>query len=86
MLRGFLCLLLECVQHIDGIFQTGQINHPKRSCFVPDTDFFNSPANSRHGLEMIRLPSFLHLLQLLSGLSSRRLRKRSDILQSIADE
>jgi NDP-sugar pyrophosphorylase family protein len=70
-LRGALRLLLKAVQHIDGIFEPGNINHTEDPGFIFDPKFLYALSHIRHWFEIGRLQPILHAVKLVSGVSPR---------------
>jgi hypothetical protein len=53
VLAGGLGLLLEGVQHVHGLSQSGDVDHPIRAAAVPDPEFFDALATEGIGLKSL---------------------------------
>jgi hypothetical protein len=77
---------LERRQHYDGVGQAGRVDHSIRSRVVPDSDLLNALAHRRHRLEVVRLPTALHLVELVTGIVPSIVGKLAQALERVAEE
>src|SRR2546427_13234773 len=70
-------LLLKCVEDVNGLFESCDVNNPEFILSM-DADFANSCANDRHRFPIARFKAALHSIQLVAGLLSRILRKSAN--------
>jgi len=68
-------LLLEGMQHKNGILYLGDVKHSKRSGLVADADFAHPLSYTRHRFPITRLKTLLNLVQLNAGFLPGCLRK-----------
>ncbi len=74
------------MQHIDRAGPPGKVDHTIGPSIVRNPNFFDTLPNSRHWLEVVRLLSTLHSLQLITRIVPRILGKVTKTLQGIAEE
>lgn len=65
---GGLGFLLEQMQDIDGIGESGGVDNPISARFIPYTDFFNALANGGHRFEIAGLFAALDAVQLITNI------------------
>src|SRR5580692_361747 len=83
-LGSSLRFLLEGVKHIHSLFHSSRIDHAICAEFIPNTNFFDTLADRRHGLEIVRSLSVLHFLELIACVLPGILGKLTYGLQRVA--
>lgn len=77
---------MEGVKHVHRFRETGCVDDPVCTRFLPNANFFDAPANRRHWLEVIWRFSVLHSLQLPTCVAAGLVRKIAQLLQRIAEK
>jgi hypothetical protein len=57
------------VEHVHSVLKLGDIDHPKRTRLVPNTNLCNGTAHARHGLEVVWQQAILETINLVSRLT-----------------
>lgn len=73
-------LLLEGMQHKNGILYFGDVKHSECPGLVADANFAHPLSYTRHRLPIARLKTLLHLVQLNAGFLSGCLREIPQLL------
>src|SRR5580693_8728494 len=66
-LRCFLRLLLECVQHVNGVVQSCNVDHPIGANGVADSDLTNTGTDRWHWFPVARVATPLDLVQFVAA-------------------
>jgi hypothetical protein len=74
------------MQNVNNIFKIRYVDKPKCTIGIPNPYFPNAASNTGHRLPVVRFEAKLHLIQLMTGLSTRVVRKSPQIIQSVAPE
>jgi hypothetical protein len=73
-----MCLLLEGVQHLNGVWERCDINDPKRTRLILDPNFPDAGTNGFHWFPIVWIQAALHMIELktcFTPCSSRKLLK-----------
>ena len=74
------------MQHVDRIFEFGDIDHTKRASLILNSDFLHARTDGLYWLPVVRLLAVLHLVDLISGFTAYREGNVAQIVQSAAEE
>ena len=74
------------MQHVNGVIELRQIQHPECCCGIANPDFPYPSADRIHGLPVVRFAPMLDLVELVSRFTTWRLWKRTQIVECAATE
>ena len=83
--RRLLGLLLERVQHVYGLGQRREVDHPKRPAFITHAKFPHTRADGSYRLPILRIEASLNTFKLIAGLVLRSDGDVPKCLQCITD-
>jgi len=78
--------LLETVQHIDCVFEFGDVDHAERASLILNPDFLYTRADGFYRFPVIRFFPVLNLVNLITGFTTGRKRKVAQVVQRTTDE
>jgi hypothetical protein len=79
-------LLLERVQHVYGLGQRREVDHPKRPAFITHAKFPNTGADGSYRLPILRIEASLDPFKLIASLVPRSNGEVPNRLQRITDK
>src|SRR5262249_50257797 len=82
--RGLLGLLLERMQHVNGVGKGSDVDHPVCSRRVADSDFPNARADRRHRLPVAGVATRLDEVELVASIPARLFGEASQAIERVS--
>jgi hypothetical protein len=77
---------VKSVENVHGVSASGEVNHTIGAARFQNANLFNTLADGRQWLEIVRLTASLDLIKLVTCIVTRALGKVSQALERIAKE